>query len=126
LRVPSYIANVGAGPLEYVPARRDVPADCHGDGPRITKSGVRLDNDVLVHQRLYRDRDRDGVFTRGVDTGARSLPVGCRYYHPAHNHFHIESFARSELVSATTGSIVRIGPKLSFCVGDRDPFDLTL
>ena len=128
LRQPSYIANIGAGPLEYVPAspRGDIPVDCHGDGPEITRTGVAVDNDVLVRQRLYRDRDHDGVFTRGVDTGSRSLTVGCRYHHPAHDHYHVESFARFELRSVSTGSTVRIGPKVSFCVGDRDPLDLTL
>jgi hypothetical protein len=129
LRLGSYIANVGTGPLEYVPAppAQDLPADCHGDGnPDITGDGVADDNDVLVRQRLYADRDRDGVFSRGLDTGSRTFTVGCRYYHPVHDHYHVESFARFELRSVSTGSIVRVGPKISFCVGDREPFDLTL
>ena len=129
LRLHGYLANAGAGPLEYaaVPPAQDIPADCHGDGnPDIDGDGDGDDNDVLVRQRLFDDVDGNGAFSRSVDTSSVSIDVGCRYYHPEHDHYHVEAFARYSLQSVATGAIARSAGKISFCVADTDPFNLAL
>lgn len=129
LRVPTFIGNAGLGPLEYVPAgpAEDIPADCHGDGdPDLDGDGEPDDNDVVVQQRIYDDVDADGTFKRSVDTTSTSVSVGCRYFHAAHDHYHVEAFAGFLLQSELTGQVVGTGEKISFCVSDSEPFDLSL
>lgn len=129
LRVPTFIGNAGQGPLEYVPAgpADDIPADCHGDGDQdLDGDGDLEDNDVVVKQRIYDDVDFNGVFTRSVDTTSTSIVVGCRYFHFAHNHYHVEAFAGFVLRSEETGQVVGTGSKISFCVSDSGPFNLSL
>jgi Lysyl oxidase len=129
LRLHGYVANSGAGPLEYapVPAAQDIPADCHGDGnPDIDGDGDGDDNDVLVKQRVFNDVDGNGAFSRSIDTSSLSVDVGCRYYHPEHDHYHVEAFARYSLQNVTTGAIARSGGKISFCVADTNTFNLSL
>jgi hypothetical protein len=129
LRVPTFIGNAGQGPLEYVPAgpAEDFPADCHDDGnPDIDGDGDADDNDVVVQQRIYDDVDANGVFTRSVDTTSQSVVVACRYFHAAHDHYHVEAFAGFLLRNEQTGQSVGTGSKVSFCVSDSGPFDLSL
>jgi hypothetical protein len=129
LRVHGYVANAGAGPLEYAPVSpaEDLPADCHGDGnPDIDGDGDGDDNDVLVKQRVFDDLNANGVFNRATDTAYVSVDVGCRYNHPEHDHYHVEAFARYSLQSVATGEIARSSGKISFCVADTDPFNLGL
>ena len=129
IRISSKIGNRGRGPLEYraVSPASDRPRDCHGDGnPDVDGDGNPDDNDVLVRQVIYEDSDHDGVFDRAADSVGKSKVVGCRYYHPLHDHYHVESFARYVLADPRTGKTVRAGNKVSFCIADTDPFDLSL
>jgi hypothetical protein len=102
----------------------DTPKDCHGDGDvDVDGDGIPDDNDVVVVQRIYQDGNGNGTFERGSDTNFSPSVVGCRYFHPAHNHYHVEGFAELALRSDSTGQIVRTGDKISFCVADSGIFD---
>ena len=39
-------------------------------------------------------------------------------FHPAHDHWHLQRFARYELRSVATDAVVAASPKVSFCVRD--------
>jgi len=103
VRFSNEVVNVGRGPLELRP-RAD---DCDGDG--------NLANDRTSYQRIYRDANGDGVFTRGVDAGFRTRRAGCSRYHPAHKHWHFEALAEYDLSPPAP-----LGPKrkVSSCVLD--------
>ncbi len=110
LRFSNTIANDGLGVVELRPRRRD----CDGDG--------NFSNDRLAIQRIYVD-DGSGEFERGVDTIGRTVEVGCMRFHVAHDHWHLERFARYVLRSALDGAVVSRAPKVSFCLRDSLPFD---
>jgi Lysyl oxidase len=120
LRVTNRVANKGAGPLEFTADESQEPNDCLGNGD----TGG-MDDDVLVNQRLYVD-DGDGAFDRTRDTNYRDHPAGCRYYHPEHDHYHLDRYARFLLKSERTGKQVRAGDKISFCISDSGAFDSLL
>jgi hypothetical protein len=129
LRLTNRVANYGRGPMEFtaVAAAADTPEDCHGNGDvDVNGDGIADDDDTWVEQRVYNDVNGDGVFQRSIDTSYSATIVGCRYYHPAHHHYHLDGFARFLLYSETTGQLVRIGNKISFCVADSNPFDVSL
>ena len=65
LRFASIIGNSGAGVVELKPdsAARSAENDCDSDGDPL--------NDRKAFQRIFGDTDGDGIFTRGVDDGAR-------------------------------------------------------
>jgi uncharacterized protein YjiS (DUF1127 family) len=106
LRFGNTIGNQGLGVLELRPRRRD----CDGDGD--------FSNDRLAIQRVFEDTNASGAFERGADLIARTVEVGCMVFHPAHNHWHLQRFARYELRSIATGETVAASPKVSFCVRD--------
>jgi hypothetical protein len=129
LRVDTVTGNAGYGPLVVaaVGKRKDRPRDCHHDGRRdIDGDGKPDDNDVIARQRIYLDQNGDQVYQRSRDRKTRSRKVGCRYYHPVHNHYHLAAFADFDLRSVETGQVVRSSGKVSFCISDTDPFDLSL
>ena len=103
VRFSNEVVNVGRGPLELRP-RAD---DCDADGD--------VANDRTAYQRIYRDADRDGAFTRGVDAGFRTRRAGCSRYHPAHKHWHFDALAEYDLLPTAP-----LGPKrkVSSCVLD--------
>ena len=103
VRFSNEVVNVGRGPLELRP-RAD---DCDGDG--------NVANDRTSYQRIYRDANRDGAFTRGVDVGFRTRRAGCSRYHPAHKHWHFDALAEYDLLPTAP-----LGPKrkVSSCVLD--------
>jgi len=106
LRFANTVGNRGPGVLELLP----VADDCDGDGDP--------QDDRSAYQRLYGDTDGDGVFTRGVDQPARERFVGCMVFHPQHDHWHLEEFARYVLTEPSTGRVVALSDKVSFCVRD--------
>jgi hypothetical protein len=101
--------NVDTGPLEIFPQTGPGYDDCNHDGDPT--------NDRTVFQRIYRDANNDGVFTRGIDTASRSRLAGCMVFHVAHNHWHFDDYAQFELRDAAGTAIVR-GTKTSFCLTD--------
>jgi len=86
-----------------------------GNGPLEIK-GVNQTNTTLVYQRVY-----------ATDGSVVEYLAGEFIYHPAHNHFHFENFARYELWSLTPAgeldAIVAVSDKVSYCLRDNDPFD---
>jgi Lysyl oxidase len=117
LRVSNQIANRGRGPLEFAP-RTSADGDCNGNGDS--------DDDIRVDQMLYLDGDGNGRFERGVDTATRERPAGCRYYHLAHDHYHLDGYAKFELRRERNGKLARKGRKVSFCISDTARFDTGL
>jgi hypothetical protein len=98
LRFSNAIANIGEGPLELVGRRtRGVEA-------------------YRVTQRLYGTHDL--VLAEPI--------IGRIRFHPDHDHYHLDEFARYELWSLTeSGAIdelVAVSSKVSYCVMDTDPW----
>jgi lysyl oxidase len=108
LRFSNEVQNAHTGPLELVPRSED----CDGDGD--------VKNDRRAYQRVYRDKDGNGFFERGIDTGFSEVPIGCMIFHPQHQHWHFENFARYELTTLPSagGAIVRSSTKVAFCIID--------
>jgi hypothetical protein len=106
LRFATVMGNRGAGVLELFP----VADDCDGDGE--------IADDRSAYQRVYVDTDGDGVFERSTDEAGPETFAGCSFFHPAHNHWHFEEFARFRLVDRTTGRVVASASKVSFCIRD--------
>jgi hypothetical protein len=109
VRFSNEVVNVGAGPLELRP-RAD---DCNGNGNRR--------DDRTSYQRIYRDADGNGRFTRGVDRGFRTRRAGCTLFHRAHNHWHFEALAEYSLHAlggAGPGALPVVAQKTSSCVLD--------
>jgi hypothetical protein len=109
LRFSNTVSDHGAGPLELDPD----PAytDCDGDG---------LADDHLALQRVYGDRNRDGVYQRSIDTVSTQAVAGCKVFHAAHDHWHFAGFARYTLRGISNGR-KRHTPKVSFCMLDGEP-----
>ena len=107
LRTSNSVSNVGAGPLEIYSGDED---DLCGAG------GVR------TFQRIFEDTvNTPGYFNRKNPAEAESFETvdsGCSRYHPAHDHWHFDNFARYTLVRESNGAIVGKSKKVSFCVID--------
>ena len=97
--------NAGVGVLELTSRNED----CDGDGV--------VSNDRTAIQRIFKDSDGNGYFTRGSDTTYDTQTVGCFVFHPKHHHWHLENFARYEL-QTLSGTLVRATDKVSFCISD--------
>jgi Lysyl oxidase len=106
IRFSNEVVNVGIGPLELRP-RAD---DCNHDG--------NLDNDRTSYQRIYRDLNGDGAFTRSVDVRFRTRRAGCTRFHPPHKHWHFEALAAYTLGTGAPGPALVAGKKVSSCVLD--------
>ena len=102
LRLANLVWNSGAGPLELVGVLS--PAT----------------QQTMVVQRVAH---ADG---EGFDEHR----VGLFVYHPLHEHFHVEDFARYEVWSLTPAGrlyqLVASGAKLSYCLIETDIIDLDL
>lgn len=112
LLISQTVSNQGVGPMEVYP-EVGVGGDCNGDGD--------VDNDRIAFQRIYLDSSNaasPGYFVRGQDTASTSQQVGCMIFHPTHNHWHFDHFARYLLRSESTGAIVARTTKVSFCILD--------
>ena len=109
LRVSNTISNRGAGPLEMT--GNDAP--CAYPGPTPGRTTV---------QRIFEDDAADagslGYFIRSDDQGYSDIPAGCWRYHPSHDHWHFDNFARYTLFSERSGRPVGTSRKVSFCVID--------
>jgi hypothetical protein len=108
LRFSNTIANTGVGPLELYP----VANDCNGNGD--------FTDDRTAMEQPYVDSNDDGVFERRSDQPSGApIAVGCYVFHPAHDHWHLQDFARYELHRwSSNGAVVASALKVSFCVGD--------
>jgi hypothetical protein len=106
LRFANVIGNHGPGVLELFP----VADDCDVDGDP--------QDDRSAYQRLFADTNGNGVFDRGVDETATERFVDCMFFHPEHDHWHLEDFARYVLSKPKDGRVVALSDKVSFCVRD--------
>jgi Lysyl oxidase len=106
VRFSNEVDNVGIGPLELRP-RAD---DCNGDGD--------LGDDRTSFQRMYRDANGDGAFTRDVDVRFRTRRAGCSLFHPAHKHWHLQALAEYTLHAGEPPGTPIEGKKTSVCVVD--------
>src|SRR5687767_4524939 len=106
LRVSNTVSNTGVGPLEI-----------EGDG---SECGPGDDGRRTV-QRIFKDSgnpDSPGYFVRSHDPVHADEEAGCSHYHPSHDHWHFDNFARYTLYSERTGNPVGSSRKVSFCVID--------
>jgi hypothetical protein len=106
LRVSNTISNAGIGPLEL-----------EGDGSFCDDGEGRR-----TVQRIFEDNPAAsgsiGHFIRGHDPDHEDVEAGCSRYHPSHDHWHFDNFARYTLYSERTGHTVGASRKVSFCVID--------
>jgi hypothetical protein len=107
VRFSNEVVNVGVGPLELRPR----VGDCNRNGDPA--------DDRASWQRIYRDANEDGRFTRGVDAGFRTRSAGCTRYHPAHKHWHFDALAEYAVRPVfSAGPLLAGGKKTSSCVLD--------
>jgi hypothetical protein len=107
LRFSNEVVNVGRGPLELRPRI----GDCNHNG--------NPSDDRWSWQRIYRDGDGDGRYTRGIDVRFRARSAGCTRYHPAHRHWHLDALAEYAIRPVqSAGPILAGGAKTSSCVLD--------
>jgi hypothetical protein len=115
LRFTNAIANRGPGALEVRPGSDRADRRCR------TREGRRKVQ--AASQRVYGDADSNGRFEREVDVASRRANVGCMLFHRAHDHWHVEAFARYTLRSRQTGVVAARASKVSFCLRDsRRPY----
>ena len=110
LRFNTEVANRGNGPLEL----QALNEECAGDPAR-----------YVTFQRLFHDGgEQDGIFDRTEDTSfTQKNDVGCIIFHPKHDHWHFEDFARYELFKIRADGKLRKeavadSDKVSFCMTD--------
>ena len=113
LRFDTIVGNRGAGPAELFPDAQG-GTDCDADGDPL--------NDRVASQRVFGDNEPDGVFTRGLDDALTEDVIGCFIFHPKHDHWHFEDFARYELKRVHTDEVLRSAEKVSFCLTDTGTF----
>jgi Lysyl oxidase len=107
VRFSNEVVNIGIGPLELRPR----VGDCNRNGDPA--------DDRASWQRIYRDANGDGRFTRGVDARFRTRSAGCTRYHPAHKHWHFDALAEYALRPVfSAGPLLAGGKKTSSCVLD--------
>ncbi|MEB3327693.1 MAG: lysyl oxidase family protein [Candidatus Sericytochromatia bacterium] len=130
--------SVTPPPSTTVDARRYAP-DLRAVAPRrpilVTQNGRRLlrfDNLIPnVGQGPFQVRayNQDGVtraYQEILDPGGRVVAtkyVGAFEFHPSHNHFHLGDVALYQLrANSPTGSLMRQGYKVSFCLMDSQRY----
>jgi hypothetical protein len=105
LRLTNEVGNLGSGPIELKPKKKD----CDQDGHR--------QNDRTAIQRIYQDSDGDSIFERGVDTTFTTRVVGCFTFDPLHRHWHFEDYASYQLLDLA-GHVLKQHSKVGFCLLD--------
>jgi hypothetical protein len=93
LRLTNTVANLGDGPLEVRPQ--------NDAGSKTT----------VAIQRIY-THNKAGTWSLAAEK-----EVGTFVFHPAHNHWHLEGFARYDLLNRNS-KVVRSSRKVSFCLVD--------
>jgi hypothetical protein len=110
LRFGSSVRNAHTGPLELRPRAED----CNRNGDRA--------DDRTAYQRIYRDEDGNGIFSRAWERRVWSRWAGCMVFHRSHGHWHFESFTEYSLqaydVDGSLGPVVATSGKVSFCIVD--------
>jgi hypothetical protein len=106
LRLTNVVSNMGSGPIELKPRKKD----CDHDG--------KLTNDRTAIQRIFEDSNANGVFDRGVDTTFARRRVGCFHYDAVHGHWHFDDYASYELFDLS-GKLIRKHSKVGFCLVDN-------
>ena len=107
VRFSNEVVNVGVGPLELRPR----VGDCNRNGDSA--------DDRASWQRIYRDGNGDGRFSRGLDARFRARSAGCTRYHPAHKHWHFDALAEYAVRPVfSAGPLLAGGKKTSSCVLD--------
>lgn len=90
-----------------------------GQGPLIIEGREVVDDTQQVVQIIQR-----------ADGSQVELPAGEYVFHPTHHHVHFANYAEYNLRSITAngglGEVVSSGEKVSFCLVDFAPYDLTL
>ncbi len=90
-----------------------------GQGPLIIEGREVVNNVQQVVQIIQR-----------ADGSRVELPAGEYVFHPTHHHVHFANYAEYNLRSITSeggvGEVVSSGEKVSFCLVDFAPYDLTL
>lgn len=93
LRLTNTVANVGAGPLEVRP---------QNDAGTAT---------TVAFQQIF-THSKAGTWSLAAED-----EIGTFVFHPAHNHWHLEGFARYDLLNRND-KVVRSSRKVSFCLVD--------
>jgi hypothetical protein len=113
----------------------DLEIDLQPDGKRYLRLSVSVINRGTGALELLGESDwqlgmtsvTQNIYT--VDGDLLEFPVGSFVFHPSHGHWHLENFARYELLSLTYGGIPKDvltqNDKVSFCLRDldREPTD---
>jgi hypothetical protein len=112
LRVSNTVANQGTGPLEI---------EGNKDGVACNLPGKPRGRHTL--QNIFEDTPDDaseGYFDRETEGGEPDdrREAGCSRFHPKHDHWHFDNFARYTLFDEETGARVGGSRKVSFCVID--------
>ena len=103
LRYQSGLANIGRGPLEL---RSNTLRPC----PHHQRHASQV---------IFRDRDRNGRFSRKHDTRITRHSAGCMIFHPTHSHWHFQAAVSFTLYRATARQpVIVVGRKTSFCLRD--------
>jgi len=110
LRLSNEVVNQGRGTLELYAEKPD-SGDCDGNGDPA--------NDRLVYQRIFQDANGDHIYTRKTDKKYTDVRAGCMVFHPLHDHYHLNDFARYELKTLdSTNTTLAQSIKVSFCIID--------
>jgi hypothetical protein len=90
-----------------------------GAGPLIVQGGEASADTQLVYQ-----------IVRNLDGSTTQYAAGEFVFHPEHNHVHFGDYAQYKLRAITpdggVGDVVAGGDKVSFCLVDFAPYDMTL
>lgn len=120
LRFSNEILNQGLGPVELGP----VAEDCDEDG--------NPSNDRTAYQHVFQDTETvesPGEFLRKKTGGGdgdlfQEVKAGCSFFHPDHNHWHFEDFAKYQVSPMTTEgpseTVIGSSDKVSFCLVDSN------
>jgi len=116
----NYLEQLDSHPLTGAPILRFATAMANvGQGPLVIEGREVVNGGQQVVQ-----------LVRRADGTTVELPAGEYVFHPTHHHVHFANYAEYNLRTVTpeggVGEIVTSGEKVSFCLVDFAPYDLTL